>query len=133
MIRLESWHAVTDVLRRHHRRVSQRAGEEAAGKWTEGDESNSQLAAGVEDRHFGVARPQRVLGLDSGERMHAVGLADRGRRHLAQANGPDLALPDQIGERADAVFDRHALVPAMEVIDVDHLRLQTREAFLAVT
>ena len=36
----------------------------------------------------------------------------------------DLPLLHQIGERADAVLDRHALVPAVQIVQVDHIGLQ---------
>ena len=43
--------------------VAQLAGQEAARQRAERDERDAELAAGVEHRHLGVARPQRVLGL----------------------------------------------------------------------
>ena len=123
---LKAGHRQADVLRRQRRDVAQLAGQEAAREWTEGDERDAQLAAGVEHRDFGIARPQRVLGLHGGERVHAWALrivaADTSLRPIV------LTLPsvDQIGDRADALFDRHALVPAMQVIEIDDVGLQPR-------
>ena len=58
--------------------------------------------------------------------------AHGGGRDLAQADRPDLAGLDQVGQRADAVFDRHALVPAVQVVEVDDVGLQPRQAVVAV-
>ena len=57
-----------------------------------GDEADSELAARVEDLGLGVARPERVLGLQRGDRVHRVRAADRLGRRLAQAEVAHLAL-----------------------------------------
>src|SRR6059058_4331807 len=44
----------------------------------------------------------------------------------------DLALFHQPAQFADAVLDRDLLVPAMQVVQVDHVGLQAAQAVLAV-
>ena len=56
----------------------------------------------------------------------------RGRRDLAQAQRPHLARSHQLGHRADAVLDRHRLVPAVQVVQVDDLGAQAPQAVFAV-
>ena len=128
---LEARHVQPDVLRRQRRDVAQLAGEESAREWAERDERDAQLAARVEHGHFGVARPQRVFGLDGGQRVHGVRTADGCRRHLAHADRPHLAGLDQTRHRADALFDRQALVPAVQVVEVDDVGLEPRQAVVA--
>jgi hypothetical protein len=57
--------------------------------------------------------------------------AQGGGRDLRQADALDLAGGDQIGQGPDAVLDRHPPVQAMQVIEVDDLHLQPRQAFVA--
>ena len=49
------------------------AGEEAAPERRVGDEADAELAAGRQDLRLGVARPQRVLGLQRGDRVRRRG------------------------------------------------------------
>ena len=48
-----------------------------------------------------------------------MGAADRGRAGLGQADVADLALGDQLGQRADGVLDRRAGIDPVLVIQVD--------------
>ncbi len=64
--------------------------------------------------------------------MHGVRLSKRRRRHLGQADRPDLSFLHEIREGADALFDRQPLVPAVQVVEVDDIGLQPLEALLAV-
>jgi hypothetical protein len=92
---LEARHVQSDVLGRQRRHIAQLAGEEPARQRAERHERDAELAAGVEDGHLRVARPQRVLGLHRGQRVHGVRAADRGGRHLAHADCAHLAGLDQ--------------------------------------
>ena len=132
MLPLEPGHAQPDVLRRERRQLAQRAGEEPARQRAEGDARDAQLPARVQHGDLDVARPQRVLALDRRHRMDAMRPANRRGRHLAQPDGPDLALAHEVGQGTDAVFHRHALVPAVEVVEVDDVGLQARQALFAV-
>jgi hypothetical protein len=101
-----------DVLGVERGHVGQRAGQETARHRAEGDEGHAQLAAGVQHGDLGVARPQRVLGLHRGDRVHRMRAAQRGGRHFAQADRADLALRAPGRPGAHAVLDRHLPCPS---------------------
>ncbi len=63
--------------------------------------------SGRQDLVLGIAAPERVLGLQRGDRVDRVGAADRLRRRLGEAEVAHLALLDQLGHRADGLLDRH--------------------------
>ena len=86
-----------------------------------GDEADAELAQRRQDLGFDVARPQRIFGLDRGERMGLVGAADGVGAGLAQAEVAHLALLDQPRHGADRVLDRHVGIDAVEVIEIDDL------------
>jgi hypothetical protein len=52
-----------------------------------------------------VTGPQRVLGLQRGDRVHGVGAADRLGSGLGQADVQHLALGHQLGQGADGVLE----------------------------
>src|SRR3569832_858803 len=60
--------------------------------------------------------------------MNLMRLADRIRRHFRQADGPDLTCAHHLGQRADALLDWDALVPAVQIIEIDDIRLQASQA-----
>ena len=51
--------------------------------------------------------------------------------HFRQTDALDLALAHQVGQRADTVFDRHFLVPSMQVIQIDDIGAQALQAVFA--
>ena len=53
--------------------------------------------------------------------------AQRGGRHFRQADRPDLARPHQITQRTHTLLDGHLFVPAVQVVQVDHIGLQAPE------
>ena len=57
--------------------------------------------------------------------------AQRGGRHFRQAHRPDLARPHQIAQRTHALLDGHLFVPAVQVVQVDHIGLQALEGSFA--
>ena len=61
-----------------------------------------------------------------------MGLADGGGGHLAQAQGAHLARAHQVAQGTHAVLDGHLLVPAVQVVQVDAVRLQPAQAVFAV-
>ena len=63
--------------------------------------------------------------------MGLVGAPDRLRAGLAQAEVAHLALLDQPRHGADRFLDRHALVDAVDVIEVDHVDAEPLQARLA--
>src|SRR4051794_8269214 len=102
-------------------RAREAAGEEAAPERAVGDEADAELADRRQDLVLGVARPQRVLALQRGDRVHGVGAADRLRRGLGEPEVAHLALRDELGHRPDGLLDRHAPVDAVLVVEVDVL------------
>ena len=66
-----------------------------------------------------AAPPQRVLALDGGDRLHGMRAADRLHAGLGEAEVLDLALGDQLLDRAGDLFDRHVRVDAVLVEEVD--------------
>ena len=59
--------------------------------------------------------------------MHGMRAAQRGGGHFAQAKGANFSSGHQIGQGTDAVLNRHLLVPAVQVIQVNHVGLQALE------
>ena len=53
------------------------AGEEAAPEGRVGDESDPEPAAGGQDLGLGIAAPERVLGLERGDRVNRVRAPER--------------------------------------------------------
>ena len=95
------------------------AGEKAVAERRVGNESDAQLAQQRQQFGFRVTGPQRVLGLQRGDRMHRVGAADRGGASLGQADVADLAFCDKISEGTDGVLDRRVRVDTVLVVQVD--------------
>ena len=124
-------HATADVLGVQRAHIGEVATQKAPPHRAEGHKRHAQFTAGVEHRNLGVARPQRILGLQGCNGVHGMGAAQRGGRHFRQANAADLARAHQVGQRAHAVFNGHALVPAVQVVQVNHIRLQAAQAVFA--
>ena len=95
------------------------AGQKAATERRIRHEADPQLATGGEHLALDVAGPQRVLGLQRGDRMDRVRAPDRLRRCLAEAEVPHLALLDELRHRAHRLLDRHVGVDAVLVEEVD--------------
>ena len=131
ILRGEARHGATDVARLELVGVAQLTAEEPSRERTERDERHAELAAGVEHRDLRVARPERILALDRRHRVHGMRLAQRRGGDLRQADRPDLPLVHQIRQRPDAVRDRHVRILAVQVIQIDHVGLQARQAVIA--
>ncbi len=95
------------------------AGQEPAPERRVGDEADPELAAGGENLRLGVAGPERVLGLDRGDRVHVVSPADRLRRGLAEPDVEHLAVGDQLRHRADRLLDRDVGIDAVLVVEIN--------------
>src|SRR5262249_23659938 len=67
------------------------AGENAAAERAVRDEADAELAARGEHAVFWIAGPQRVFGLDCGDRMNLRGAAQRLGARLRQPDVADLA------------------------------------------
>ena len=77
-----------------------------------------------------VAGPQGVLRLQRGDRVDGVGAADRVGPGRGQADVADLALGDELGDRADGVLDRRVRVDAVLVVQVDVVGAQPSQRAL---
>jgi hypothetical protein len=85
-------------------------GEEASSKWAVRHEADANLLTDGEDLVLWASPPQRVLALDGGNRLDGVRAADRLRASLGKAEVPDLALPDQVLDRASRSSDMNVLL-----------------------
>ncbi|MDT4870349.1 hypothetical protein FQZ97_1054230 [compost metagenome] len=64
--------------------------------------------------------------------MHRLRLAEGGGGHLGQSQRAHLARAHQVAHRAHAVFHRHLLVPAVQVVEVDHVGFEAAQAVFAI-
>ena len=118
--------ALVQVVERAHG-----AGEEAAPERAVGDEADAELAQRGQDLLLRVARPDRVLGLQGGDRVHGVGPPDGGRRRLGEAEVADLALGHELGHGPDRLLDRRVGVHAVLVVEVDVVDAEPGEGAVA--
>ena len=96
------------------------------------NERRAELATRVEHGDLDVARPQRVLVLHCRDRVHGVRTAQRRCGDFRQADLAHLAATHEVGQRADAVLDRHLRIEPVQVVQIDALGTEPREAFVAV-
>src|SRR6266536_3355709 len=94
------------------------AGQKAVAERGVRDEADTEAAQQREQFGLGVAGPQRVLGLQRGERVDGVGAADRVRAGLGQADVAHLALGDQVGQGADGLLDGRVRVDPVLVVEI---------------
>src|SRR4051794_40300739 len=94
-------------------RGAEPAREEAATERRVRDEADPKLAAGAKDLGLRIARPQRVLGLQRGDGVDGVRAAQGLRCCFAEADVADLALLDELGQRADRLLDGDVGIDAM--------------------
>src|SRR5205814_2876411 len=107
------------------------SGEEAAAERRVGDKADAELAARRQDLVLDVARPQRIFGLQRGDRMDRGGALERLRPGLREAEIAYLAGFDQPRHRAHRLLDRHLRIDAVQVVEVDVVNAELREARLA--
>src|ERR1051325_148024 len=94
------------IVRREVLGLLEPAAQESAPQRAVGDETDPQLAAGREDLLLGVSRPQRVLGLQCGDRMRRMRLADGLGSGLGGTEEKDIPRLDQDRNRAARALDR---------------------------
>ena len=78
-----------------------------------------------------IASPERILGLQRGDGMHAMRAPNGARRRFGKAEIAHFALLHQIRHGADRVFNRRFRVHAMLVVKIDHFHVQALERSLA--
>src|SRR5712691_8127436 len=120
-----------DVVRRDVVYLPDVSGEEASPERRVRDKTDAQLAARGQDLVLDVARPQRILGLQRGDRMDPGCALERLRPGLREAEIAHLAGLDQPRHRAHRLLDRHVRVDAVQVVEVDVVDAELREARLA--
>ena len=82
-------------------------------------EADAEFAQRRQDPLLRAPGPQRVLRLHRGDRVNGVRAADGVRAGLGEAEGADLALGDQLADRADGLLDRGVRVDPVLVVQVD--------------
>ncbi len=95
------------------------AAEDAPAERRVGDVTDPQFRTQGQEVLFILPRPQRVFGLQHGDRMNRVSPAQRVRRGFGEAQIPGLSLFDQLSHGADGLFDRNLGVDTMLVVEVD--------------
>ena len=121
----------TPVVRWQILEASQLAGEEAAAERAVRDEADAQFPDGGDEFVLWVAAPQRILGLQGGDRVYGMRPADGRGRRLAQAEVTHLPLPHQLRHRADGLFNGDLGIDTVLVIDVDVINPQPSERAVA--
>ena len=99
------------------------SGENAAADGTVSHQPNTQLADFGKYPFFDTAFPKRVFGLNCRERMHRVGTAYGSGSDFGEANVADLAGTNQIGKRADRLFDSSVRIQPVLVIEINVFRI----------
>ena len=97
------------------------AGQEAAAERAVGHEADAELAADGQDVVLDAALPERIFGLQRGDRVDRGGAAQRLGAGFGEAEMADLPLADQLGHAADRLLDRHVGIDAVLVEEVDRL------------
>jgi hypothetical protein len=133
ILRRKARHAAANVLGVERGQIQGRIAQETPRDRTESHERGTDVFTGLEHRDLGIATPQRILGLHGADGVHGVGPPQGDLRHFGQADRPHLAGSNQIGHRTHALLDRNLLVPAVQVVQVDHVGLQVAQAVFTVT
>ena len=105
-----------------------RPAEDPATQRRERHEADPEFAQRRQDFVLDPAVEQRVLALHGRERVHRVRPADRRRGRLGQPDVPGLARGHDLRERADGLLDRHLRVHPVQVVQVDVVPAQPRQA-----
>jgi hypothetical protein len=84
-----------------------------------GHDPDPQFARGRQNLGFDETGGQRVLDFQRAHRMHTVRLTQLGGVGLRESQIADLALGDQVGDRAHGVFDRNRRVEPARLVQVD--------------
>ena len=63
--------------------------------------------------------------------MLGLGFAKSYRRHLGQTNAANFSGPYQITQSAYAFLDGHSFIPAVQVIQVNHIRVEATQTVVA--
>jgi hypothetical protein len=96
-------------------------GQESLAQRTEGNDADAQFFK--HRHHLGLRLPpeQRVLALHGRDGLHRMGATDGLRAGFRKTEMPDLALLDEVLDRAGHVFDRHRWIDAVPVEQIDRV------------
>src|SRR5579885_165510 len=122
--------AVAEVVLAELRVLIDGAGEKASAERTVWYEANAQLLADGQHLPLRFAPPQRILTLQRRHRLYRVRTTDGLHTGFRKTEILDLARSDQILDRAGDVFDRHLVIDAMLVEEIDGLDLEPLERSL---
>src|SRR5215469_2738890 len=128
---LKPWRRPPVVLRREILEFPDLLRKEAAPQRAVRDEANPQLAARRQNFVFGVARPQRVFGLQRRNRMDLRRAPQRFRCRLRQSDEPHLSFLHQPGHRAHRLLDRRIGIDPVLVIQVNRLHAKPAQTGVA--
>ena len=95
-----------------------------SGKRAERHEADAELGTRRQHLRLRVARPQRVLALNSGDRADGMRASDRARARLRQPEVAHLAGRDKLTDSASHLLDRDVRVDAVLIEEVDDIRAQ---------
>src|SRR3954467_9340201 len=79
---LKAWVVLSEIFVWEIAEALDLARQESAAEWTIGDEADVERAECLEQTFFGVAAPERVLGLHGADRVHCVRTTDGSDRCL---------------------------------------------------
>ncbi len=98
-----------------------RAGEEPLAERAVGHEADPEFLERRQHAFLGPAPPQRIFALQRRHRLDRMGAADGFFAGFGQSEMLDLALGDQVPDRAGDVLDRHVGIDAVLIEQVDGL------------
>src|SRR5579871_1187615 len=112
------------------------AGEKSARQRTPHQQSDSLIQQHRNNFTLQLAAGQRVVSLQRHkffEMLHggnSLALHDLPRREIGASDVADFSLTDQIGERAERFFKRRQWIEAVNLIEIDVIRIQAQQAGL---
>ena len=108
------------IVRRQILGTAEASGKKTATERAISDEGDTEFARRRQNVvGLDVARPERKLALQCGDRMHRVCPPQRFGPNLREAEVADFARRHQLAHRADGLLDRRLGVGAMQVQQVD--------------
>src|ERR1019366_5893577 len=127
---LPAGNATPPVIRGDAVEALERAGEQATTERAISDKTDPELPCRREDCRFRLAAEQRVLGLQRSDRMDCVCAPDRLRCGLRESDVADQSRGHQLSHRTDGFLDRCRGVDPVQVIEIDVVGAEAREALL---
>ena len=121
----EARHDIAEVGRIERRLLVDLPGEKALAERAERHEADAQFLERWQDLFLGLAPPQRVLALERRHRLDGVRATDRLHARLRQTEVLDLALANEVLDRACDIFDRNLRVDTVLVEEIDPIGPET--------